>query len=327
MRNADVVNGAAILAVVALGTLGALQAGPTARGSAAVAPDDVEPGRGTAVIEDATGFLAEPVPTGRVASGCTISDQVLLEILEPERLVAVTERSRSGPNGWRYPPGGSIRTGAGVEELLSLRPDLVFVCSSGGAIDHITRAREAGLQVFDLGAMLGLASLPDQVLAIAAMVGQEQRGEVLLGRFLGRLARVAADIPLDSRPTGLYLSIYGERCYGGGAGSSYHDLLTSAGVVDLAAERGFTGWPAYDVETLLALDPALVITRDGGRDSLCRHLHFGRIRACGPSGRVIELDEHLIGDPGLGLLPAAEALRRAVHGPAPLPIRPTPTRR
>ncbi|MEN0067804.1 MAG: ABC transporter substrate-binding protein [Myxococcota bacterium] len=314
MNPSELVNGGAVFSVLCLGSVGALWAGPEA--------PVLTPARAPARTEDhateridASGLSIPLVDYPRLVSMCTVSDQVLLALVPAVRIAAVTEYSRGRPDGWRYPPGGSIRGDTSLEDLLSMDADLFFVCSIGGRIDKVERAREAGLVVFDLGDMHGLATLPAQIEAIGAVVGEPERAAALRERWLGRMARVAADVPEPDRPLAMYLSVYGDQFFGGTTGSSYHDVLRTAGLVDLAAQAGFEGWPAYDAETLLSLNPSMIVTRTGGRSAICTHPLLASIEACQDGGRVVELDGAALGDPGMGMLAAAEDLRRAVHGP------------
>ncbi len=307
----DLLNGAAVAAALALGTAGALLAGPTV----ALREPEAAAGPVRGSLTDAGGVVVPLVDHPRVASMCTISDQVLRELIPAARIAAISGPTRSGPDGWRYSPGPTIRSDSSVEELLSLDADLLLCCSLGGRPEKLERAREAGQIVFDLGLMLGRATLGEQITQIAALVGEPDRGAALSQRWSERMDRVAADVPQQERPRALFLSTYADRFFGGAAGSSYHDLLETAGLIDMATEAGFRDWPAYDPETLLELDPALIVTRIGGREALCGHSQVGRVAACGPDGRVVEMDETRLGDPGLGMLEAAEELRRAVHGP------------
>ena len=90
------------------------------------------------------------------------------------------------------------------------------------------------------------------------------------------------------------------------------DLLSYAGLEDLAA-REFEGWPSYDPEQLLGIDPELVVSQTGARAALCQRGELGRLRACGEQGRVIELDAQLLNDAGFGMLEASELIHRAAY--------------
>ena len=115
----------------------------------------------------------------------------------------------------------------------------------------------------------------------------------------------------------------GGHLYGGTAGTSFHDVLVSAGLDDVAA-RNHRDWPAYASEDVLALDPEIIVTNRGLALGICRHPGFDRLRACQEAAErrdpsIVELDSALLGDPGLPMLDAAEAIYRAVYEQRELP--------
>jgi hypothetical protein len=64
---------------------------------------------------------------------------------------------------------------------------------------------------------------------------------------------------------------------------------------------------------LLTLDPEVIVTQTSMRAALCGRAELGRLRACGPSGDVIELESQLLSDAGLGMLDAAELIHQAAY--------------
>lgn len=125
---------------------------------------------------------------------------------------------------------------------------------------------------------------------------------------------VAADIPRERRRRALYVSAYANQLLGGAAGTSYHDVLVHAGLID-AADGKYSGWPHYDPEQLIALDPELIVANEGTTKSLCLVGGLERLRACHNDGAgVISMPADLLGDPGPRMLEAAEALRALVYG-------------
>jgi len=228
-------------------------------------------------------------------------------------VMAYTERSVRGAP-WRHRFSGTRTIGSldDLEAILGLQPDLVLIESYGDP-RRVARLRERGLAVFDLGEMRGMATLVPAIRTVGALVGRGELGERMALRFGRAMKALAADVPVGEWPSAAYVSAYGTQLFGGTKGTTYHDVLHAAGLVDVAAAR-YEGWPQYSREELLALDPELIVTRTGGGQALCRLAGLERLRACGAAGRIIELESFALDDPGLGMLEAAEALFAAVHG-------------
>ena len=273
-------------------------------------PDDA-----SRTVEDATG---EPITVrdyARIVSTSTIADQVLIEIIEPARLLAVsghTLRTRESPS---YRGKIGVERARDIETIIELRPDIVFI---NNFIDRrqVERLKDAGLNVFDMGEMRGLDTLLPNIRQIAGVLDVPERGQVLADELVRELEAVSADIAAKDRRRGLYVGIHGDRLYGGTAGTSFHDVLVAGGLIDMAAEAGFHGWPAFTNEQLLSLDPPWIITNPGTERSLCRHPGFQSLSAC-RTGQVRSIETHLLTDPGLGILQAAEAVHAVVYGDGP----------
>jgi iron complex transport system substrate-binding protein len=243
----------------------------------------------------------------RIASVSTIADEVLVDIIEPSRLVAVTRYTlESGRRPWRFEGKTGIATSKDVEAIVALEPDIVFV-NGFTDVRHLARLRDAGLTVFNLGPMYGLATLLPNIEQISTVVGVRDRGRELAENFERRLGAVAAGLPEDQRREAVYVGIYGDRLYGGTVGTSVADVLRAAGVIDVAARAGYTGSPAYSNEQLLSLDPPWIITNHPGEGGLCSLPGLEALQAC-VAHQVRSVDAELMSDPGLGMLRAAEAV-------------------
>ncbi|MGB8328629.1 MAG: ABC transporter substrate-binding protein [Polyangiales bacterium] len=306
MRQVNIINSA--LLVGALLTAASLTVAVSRK---SVAEEQGEPWR---TIQDAAGEHVPVRSYARIVSTSTIADQVLVEIIEPSRLLAVSAHTLRTQDSRRYGDKIGVERARDIETIIELRPDIVFV---NNFVDRrqVERLKEADLQVFDLGEMRGLQTLLPNIRQLAGVLDVPERGEKLVAELLTELQAVAADIPDGNRERGLYVGIHGNQLYGGAAGTSFHDVLIAAGLRDVAAESGFQGWPAYTNEQLLSLDPPWIITNPGTERSLCRHPGFQSLSAC-RVGRVRSIDTDLLTDPGLGILRAAEAVHAAVYGDA-----------
>jgi iron complex transport system substrate-binding protein len=308
MNRVDLVNGLAAVAAVGLSVFFASRDVLAGRGEAEEHREDT--------VTDATGVTFPVARYHRIVSSSSVADSLLFELIEPDRIAAVSAYGRENdPRGYRYAGKPTIASLEDVETILTLDPDLVIV-NNVAQQARVARLRELGVPVFDLGPLEGLESFVEDTRALARLVGVPERGERLASSFRARMERVAIDVPADRRPPAIYLSALGGHLYGGTRGTSQHDVLTSAGLTDAAAER-FRGYPEYDPESLLAIDPELVITRHGMRGEICAHPGMHALAVCAdPAARILELDGDLLDDPGFGMLDAAEMIRERVHPPA-----------
>lgn len=268
--------------------------------------------RGVRGLRDATGHFVPLADYRRIASTSGVSDSVLLALAEPERIAAFTRYSAEGsPVAYRYAGKSTITDIARVEELLALKPDLVLVNNLGND-GRIERLREAGLTVFDLGEMRGMKTLLPNIVTVGTLLGRPEAGRELATRFERRMQSIAKHVPEAERPLAVYASIYGDSLYGASTGTSHQDVLIAAGLRD-KAKGMYRDWPRYTPEILLALDPEVIVTQDGMRAPMCRHTGLSHLRACGPGGRIVEVNGRLLDDPSLTMLDAAEAIYEAVY--------------
>jgi iron complex transport system substrate-binding protein len=284
------------------------QVAPRAQPIAQVTLPDGELG-----VRDASGVVAPLGRYVRIASASLIADHVLWELCEPERLIAVSQRTKESAHfGYRHRERAAIGSPAELESILALDPDLLFINHFGDP-RYAARLRDHGIVVFDLGEMRGLQTLLPNMQVIGALLGESGRADALARRFERRLRAVAEDVPAHGRPRAIYLSTYGKQLYGGGAQTSYDDVLRHAGLDNVAASL-HRGWPALSPEQVLSMDPDVLVTKSAMGVELCRFPGLGGLRPCRGEGRIVELDAELIDDPGLPILEVTETLHAIVHG-------------
>ena len=304
MSRASRINGALLLLAVSTSAL--LTAAISGR-SASEGPHD-----GVHTVQDAGGAEIAVRDYVRIVSTSTIADQVLVEIIEPKRLLAVSAHTLRSEESRAYADKIGVEHARDIETIIELRPDIVFI---NNFVDRrqVERLKEAGLNVFDLGPMRGLETLLPNIEQLAEVLDVRERGRKLADELAWDLERISEDIPVSDRQRGLYVGKHGDRLYGGTAGTSFSDVLTAGGLIDVAAEAGFDGWPAFTNEQLLSLDPPWIITNPETEQTLCRHPGFQSLTAC-KAGQVRSVETRLLTDPGLGVVEAANAVHAAVYG-------------
>jgi iron complex transport system substrate-binding protein len=282
-------------------------------GFAVTARTELEPlGDGRVGLRDATGTRVELSEFRRIASGSLVADGLLEGLCERDRLVAFSAHAdEDSPLRYRFAGKPTVPFDLSVERMLELRPDL-FVFNGISQRAKVEQLRRAGVQVFDLGEMRGLGTLLQNARSVGALIGDAERGERFARAFERRMRSIGERIAPAERRGALYLGMHGDQLFGGGRDTSYHDVIESAGLIDVAAPH-YEGWPKYTPEQVLALAPEVVVTQDGVREHLCEVFGLSSLPACGPSGLVVGLSPALLVNPGVAMLDAAEALHRAVY--------------
>lgn len=250
----------------------------------------------------------------RIASTSLVADAVLPELVPAAHIVsrstAAVERSWS----WRTAGVVAFDDARNIEGLLALTPDLVLVSDFVADSEHLARLRQAGIRTHDLGPMRGLDSLLPQIRALGQLLEVPERAEAYSQSLRRRHAAIARHIPTAQRPRALYVGVHGDQLWGGTVGTSYHDILVGAGLRDAAQDQNLTGWPDYTPALLLDIQPDLLVLAEG-HDAMLRRLPgMDRLRALHAPGGVVTLPAALLGDPGPGLVDAAEELYQRVHG-------------
>jgi len=267
---------------------------------------------GDLAVPDASGHLVPLRRYQRIVSTNLVTDRLLLELCEPTRILAVSSAAAARRrDGYRYAGMRTIEGFGTPEAMVDLRPDLVLT-NSFGAPGSAERLRSAGIEVFDLGELHGEGSLAHIVASLGFLLGNSERGQRLWQGFDERMRAVSARLGTRKPLRGLYLSTLGPDLQGGTIGTSYHDIMVAAGLVDVAA-ASYRNWPAYSSEQVLALHPEVIVTREGFAGGICRYPGMDKIGPCRGLGRIVELSAELLDEPGLAMLEAAEELFRLVY--------------
>jgi iron complex transport system substrate-binding protein len=270
-------------------------------------------GPGVFGVTDATGRVVPVRPYQRIVSTNLVTDRLLVELCEPTRILAISraaaERKR---DGYRYQGMRTVDGFGPVEAMVAQQPDLVLT-NSFGAPGSAERLRGAGIEVFDLGELRGEDSLLYVAASLGELLGVPERAQRLMHGFATRMRKVHAGLGTRLPLRSLYLSTLGPDLQGGTRGTSYHDIMIAAGLVDVAAGP-YHDWPAYSAEDVLALAPELIVTREGFAAGICRYPGMDHIPPCRGQGRIVELPGELLDEPGLAMLEAAETLFELAYG-------------
>lgn len=199
----------------------------------------------------------------RVVSLTLPTDEILLALLDTDRLAAVTSFALDPALSNVTSEARGVRTRLpqlNVEVVVSLRPDLVFVASWSDA-SAVRQLREAGLPVYQVRSPVTVAAIEEEIGRISAAVGEEEKGRDLVRWMRERLTAVTRW--LDSVSSGRRLTIMNYTTWGSsmGRGSSWDEIVRLAGLTNGAAGLAVDRYGSVPMsrEKLLELDPDLLL--------------------------------------------------------------------
>jgi iron complex transport system substrate-binding protein len=202
------------------------------------------------VMHAVTATAAEP---RRVMSLSMCTDDLLLELLPPERIASLTYYVRQRSNAELWPQAATVPINYGTtEEILAAKPDLVL---AGTYTTPATRRILKNLHF----ALLEVppASNFDEIRAmtrdVASALGRQQAAEVLIAQMDTTLRELASSLPSSK----IRVAAWGEAGAVPGKGTLFDAILTAAGGVNIAADdRG--PYTSFDIEQLLLARPDVI---------------------------------------------------------------------
>lgn len=234
----------------------------------------------------------DPAPR-RVASLNLTADEILVEILPQERLVAVTafadEKGASNVTG-RVPPSVARFRRADLERIVALHPDLVVVSRYSDA-DFLALLAKSGLRYHQMEGLESLAGIREAILRLGAAVGEPAAAAVLVERYDARFAQLSARLEGVKRKRVLYWS----HPFTAGRGTPVAAIIEAAGGVSVGSELVIGGTAPPGAERVFVSDPDVLLVGGGGTalSSLKTHPLLSQLRAL-REGSVIEMPTELV---------------------------------
>lgn len=228
------------------------------------------------------------VPAGaaprRIVSLSLCADQYLLLLADRSQIVALNRFSHDPAMSWgveRAKDFPAIRGTA--EEMLTLRPDLVFASGFGTpAARAVLKSRN--VPIIDLPWNNSLESIERTTREVAAAVGHPERGEALVAVMRRRLAAFG-----PGPGGGRIAAFYQRRGFLTGQGTLVDDMMQRAGLANLARRLDRPMLSHLSIEEMAIARPDFLIVendsrvRDKGTEML-QHPLLARVIA--PSRRI-----------------------------------------
>jgi len=197
----------------------------------------------------------------RIVSLNLCADQLVLQLAEPANIASVTHHAADPDLSTMAAAAQGITLNRGrAEEVVTLGADLVFTAAPS-AQPTVFMLRQLGMEVVELPLAESIEEVRTLVRRVAALVGEEARGETVVAEMDARLAAVAA-----APGPRLRLAVFQARGHTAGRGTLIDELVRISGFENIAAEFGISGSGYLGLEALVMAHPDAVVISGYRRD-------------------------------------------------------------
>ena len=203
------------------------------------------------------GVLVSPLSAQeRVVSLDYCADQYTIALAERENIVAVSPAADSEYSYLASWSSGLAQIRPSGEAVLFSQPDLV-VRQWGGGFGATAYLRRFSINIAQIlsGSNLEIAAV--NLRSIGVSLGESRKAQKLVKEMKDRLARIQAQLePESEQPRAIYVTPGGITT---GTGTFVHEVMSAAGVINIAADGGQRGWREINLEAIALDPPDLVI--------------------------------------------------------------------
>lgn len=205
------------------------------------------------------GLVTINVRPQRIVSQTLGTDEILLAICSPERIAAFSKFALEP----KYSNVVAEARSAGspvvhvTEEILQLKPDLVFVASYSRA-ETVEQLQSAGAQVFRLANFDRIEDIKQNIRTIGKATGDDERAEALVAQMERELEAIRTRVSAanSKRPRVMSYTPSGNTA---GANTLFDDILRTVGAINVSAENGLEGFRKISAEQVAAWQPDYIV--------------------------------------------------------------------
>lgn len=202
---------------------------------------------------------APPVPE-RIVSINLCADQLVLALADRRQIAGLTHNAADPQmSGEAAAARGLLLMSDSAEQILAIAPDLIvgMPASRSAALAALPRKT---YPLLDLETADRLDQIYASIRRTAHAVGHPARGDALVARMEGELA----GLPVPGR--GRVAAYYQRRGYMTGTGTLIDELMTRAGLVNLAGKLGKPPLSQLSLEEMVAARPDFLIVESATDD-------------------------------------------------------------
>ncbi len=223
-------------------------------------------------VTDSTGHLIRLAQKPqRVVSLSLGTDEILLGLLPPERIAAVTYLAADPgiSSSAEEAKAVAVKIRDNTEAVIGLQPDLVLI-ADWMKPELSQTLRDAGLNVYVYKTPYSINEIKSVINELALVLGEGAKGREIVAAMdqtLNAVSLAIKTIPPERRQKVIALSFMGAF---GCKGSLFDDMCSNAGVINGAAEAGLEKNMTLSKEQIVKADPDFLLlpnwNYDGKKD-------------------------------------------------------------
>ncbi len=194
----------------------------------------------------------------RIVSLNLCTDQLLLQLVEPRRIRAVTYLAADPRSSGMARAAARVPLTRGdAEDVIAMRPDLVLA-GTFSTRETVAILRRLGYPVLELAPESDFASIKANIAQLAGAVGEPARG----ARMIAAIDAALAVVPPPSAERPVYAD-YQANGFTSGDGALITEVANAAGFDTLAQRLGLPGTRQVSLEQLLVTPPDVIDLGEG----------------------------------------------------------------
>ena len=253
----------------------------------------------------------------RIISLAPSNTEILFALGLGDRVIAVTDFCDYPPEALeKESVGGPWGTSIDVEKIVALQPDFILAEEVNG-IEVIDTLAGLGFKVFGIKST-DLDDLLDDIKTVGQITDKEVEADELIAQMTSKIRAVTGRttwlLP-EEKLTVLHICWH-DPIYTSGQGTFVHDLIDKAGGVNIFGD--LEGWPAINIETVIARDPeVIIVTAMGGTASTTWDWVNTDPRlkdiSARKNGRIYYIESNWLERPGPRMVLGLEAVAKYLH--------------
>jgi len=207
---------------------------------------------------DSTGirFVLQSPPS-RIISATLASDHILSELINPQRLIAVSSYVDypSLSNIIGFYDDSLARTLGEIESMIALQPDLVFVASYSNP-ETVRYLLRSGIAIARLAEVNAFSDIFSNIRLVANVTDTQLQGEQVINNLNARIAFIKAQVKDKEQPRVLYYDLNG---YSVGGHSLMDEAIQLSGGINAASGVLADGEHKISEELAISLQPDVIV--------------------------------------------------------------------